>query len=132
MFTEADVANASYLWVYIVLGIVGLVGTGGLVGLVRWVKAQAVRDSKIDALLDPDKGVMALLGTQGKQLGDLQRSMRPNGLDTDQLGDIAKRTEREVGKLRDEFSKHVGASDEVHRALREDIDRKQDRGGGGR
>jgi hypothetical protein len=119
--------NKDYLWVYIVVGIVGLVGVGGIVGFVRWLKTQAVRDSKIDELIDPAKGVMAQMREHGKQLADLQRSMRPNGLDTDQLGDIAKRTEREVVRLRADFSKHLGSSEEIHRELREKIAKKQDR-----
>ena len=121
-------------WIYIVLTVLGIIGVGGLAAFYRGVKSQAVRDSKLDELIDPKDGVMARFEVQSAQVGrvaaqvaDLQRSMRPNGLDTDQLGDIAKRTEKKVIELADSFNRHLGASEEIHRTLREDIARKQDR-----
>jgi hypothetical protein len=125
--TQASL-NTSYLWVYIVLGAISIVGGGGgLVAFIKWLKNQTLRDGKIDDMLDPKTGAMALLAQHGMVLADLQRSMRPNGLNTDQLGDIAKRTEHAVDRLEENFNQHKGESDAVHKQLRKDIDRKQDR-----
>jgi hypothetical protein len=133
----ADTAHAAataYNLIYIALGVLGIGGGAGLYGLIRWFKRQTIRDSKLDELIDPEGGVMARLDKHGRQLEDLQRSMRPNGLNTNQLGDIAKRTEETViqlretvTKLNDGFRRHQGESDQIHRNLREAIDRKQDR-----
>lgn len=127
--TSAQVANNAYLWVYVIIGIVTLLGTGGMVGLVRWLKRQGIRDAQIDRVVlavlgddTPDhKSLQQRLDAQDRAIDKAIEATQSNGLNTNQVGDIAKRTENIVTDLRDEFKKHLGSSDEVHRQMWREI-----------
>ena len=121
MVLSASLTDIYYI-IGIFIGVMLIVGAGGLFGLIQWIKKSGARDAKIDELLDSKTGVMARLDEQDKTLSELQHSVKPNGLDTNQVGDIAKRTEnavREIAKkqetMNERFLKHLGQSDEVHK-----------------
>jgi len=125
---EATNPNTIYTVLYILLGIGALAGTSGVYGLWRYAKNAGKRDAKIDeavnAILDPATGHAAntaVLSDHGKQLARIQRSISPNGLNTQSLGDVAARVERDVKSIRTQLDQHVGASDETHREMRHRI-----------
>lgn len=97
MLADAAASSANATWALVVLG-----AGGSLVGAITWLIHRGKRDQKIDELL---------------------AEVKPNGGNTQSLGDIAKRTEQKVDHLRDDFQKHVGHSDaveiEVFRRLRD-------------
>lgn len=61
------------------------------------------------------------------RLSAIERAMKPNGLDTDQIGDMMKRTEAMVEKLSGKLDQHIGAEAESRKEIWRAIDRKQDR-----
>lgn len=81
-----------------------LVGVGTLTLCAGWVahdRAETRRDAQV----------------QGR-LQAIEEQLKPNGLNTDQVGDIAKRTERSVGRLAERFEgvaerldRHLGYSE---------------------
>lgn len=121
----ADVANAAYLWVYVAVGLVALLGGGGLYGLVKWLKRQAVRDAKLDELIDAK--LMRRLDDQDQVLRNLENASRSNGLDSNTVGDIAGRVEVAVGEVKTSLDRHIGASDQIHSEMWRAINRKQDK-----
>lgn len=139
----ADSVNTSYLLIGIAVGIVALFGA--FFGFGAWLKRQWLRDGKLDELIDPKTGVLKVLqeymqsrdeqdGAMNKRLDEVtrrldrqDRSMRSNGLDTNQVGDIAKRTENAVKKLQESFDRHVGANDQEHKSIWRALRLKQDK-----
>jgi hypothetical protein len=113
-----DVANTTYLWIYVALGVIGLVGAG--VALRKYFFKQAVREVAIDALIHPDTGVMA-------RLEKIEKTLSPNGLDTDNVGDIAKRTEVAVRKVQRGLTQHIAAEANARSEIWQELARKQDR-----
>lgn len=118
-------ANMTYLVIYAVLGLIGLVTAG--YGLNKWNRKQAVREAKLDGLIDPETGVMA-------RLAAIEKNLSPNGKDTQGVGDIAariedlaKKTNRGVAALRSRLDQHIGECKNEHAHLREELDRKQDK-----
>ena len=68
------------------------------------------------------------------QVSKIQTAMTPNGLNTNQIGDVAARVEKKmddladvVAKLEKAFQRHVGASEEIHRQMRSYIEKKADK-----
>jgi predicted negative regulator of RcsB-dependent stress response len=113
----ASVANSSYLVIYAVIGVVTLVGFG-------FAAFKAIRKQGADA------------ERLENRLQSIERNLKPNGLDTEQVGDVVKRTENAVGDLTStveelsaKLERHLGASDEAHANLRAAINRKQDKRG---
>jgi hypothetical protein len=131
--------------VYILIGIVTIGGGGGAIGIWRTSRAdrrraekvareQGVRDERLDRVIsavlgdeqhDGAGGVLRRLDaqdrqseTQGRILADIQREQKPNGGNTQRLGDIAKRTERKVDEIKTQLDTHIGQSTEVHEELR--------------
>lgn len=107
LVADAQVANTTYLWLYVAIGIPTLAGM--LIGGYRWVKAQGVRDAKIDQLL-----------TQ----------LAPNGLNTNRPGDILKRTENKVDDLlakhehlASQVDRHIGAEEASRREIWREINK---------
>lgn len=149
-----EVANTSYLVVYVLLGIMGLCGVSGLGGLFLYVKkkgkaeAEAVEKAKRDDETakvvqgDPNapigspewrglKGVVPDLVRQMQDMNgvlrDVQRNITRNGLNTSGVGDTVARTERDVGKLRESVDQHIGESREQHRQMWQSINAKADK-----
>ena len=116
--TQASVANASYLWVYVLIGVVTLVGFAVASG--RWLRRQGVRDAALNALIDPDTGVMV-------QLAEIRKNLQPNGKNTQGVGDIVARTEEAVAKVDRTVNRHIGSCIQAHEDLQRQIDRKQDK-----
>lgn len=94
----AQVANTTYLLVYIVVGVATIVGLG-FAGA-RWLRNSGAAEARLNSRLD-----------------SLERLMKPNGLDTDELGDMVKRTEHKVDAIATKLDQHIGSSDQVHRDL---------------
>jgi hypothetical protein len=121
-------SNPIYVVLYVLLGVGALAGTSGVYGLWRYAKNAGKRDAKIDdavnAILDPETGhaaSTALLTDHSRDLATIKRSISPNGLNTQSLGDVAARVERDVKSIRTQLDRHVGASDETHREIRHRI-----------
>lgn len=127
-------STTPYDLIWIVVGLFALLGAGGAYGIIKWIKKTGVRDAKIDELLHPETGVLQRLKKMeqqgiesGRQISDLTRSTRANGLTTDQVGDIAKRTEIAVNEIRDKVLLHIGSSESEHKTMWKAIQQKQDK-----
>lgn len=123
--SAAPPGDGAYTVVWVLIGVVTLLGTGGALGVFKWAKKQGVRDSKIDLVIDVvlgdgngGKPLKDRLDAQDRKLDDIQREARPNGGNSQRLGDIAKRTEKKVDDLGSKFDQHIGQSEEVHSELR--------------
>jgi hypothetical protein len=133
--TQQDIANSAYLWVGVVVGLLMLLGGGGGVyALVKWLKRQGVRDGRLDEMIDPEEGwrpqlaaIKSQLGEQDVVLAAAKRSMQSNGLDTMQVGDIARRTELAVRELQSSFDVYRGANETEHKSLWVAVNRKADK-----
>lgn len=111
--------------IYILIGVVTVGGAGGLLGLYKWAKKQGVRDSQLDLVIgvvlgdgNGGKPLKDRLDMQDRKLDEIAREAKPNGGNTQRLGDIAKRTERKVDDLGTKLDQHIGQSEEVHSDLR--------------
>jgi hypothetical protein len=132
--STADVANSAYLWIYILIGLVTLLGSGGAVGLYRAAKKQGVRDQQFDLVIKavlPDEngkgGLTNRLSALDRQLDEIKHEQKPNGGNTQRLGDIAKRSEGKIDALSTKLDQHIGQSTEVHADIRrgqESLDRR--------
>lgn len=137
--TQQDIANSAYLWVGVIVGLVLLLGGGGgLFALVKWLKRQGVQESQQSVMreqwFDPDDGFTASmrkintrLDGQDTVLAAAKQSMQSNGLDTNQVGDIARRTELAVKDLQSSFDVYRGSNESEHRSLWVAVDRKADK-----
>jgi peptidoglycan hydrolase CwlO-like protein len=126
-----------------VLSVVGVVAAGATIGSLMLVGWKMIHDSGVaDANRATDA---AAIKNQVQRLADqvssLHRVVTPNGKDTDQLGDIAARTEEKVDSLADTvrelgdvvsalgvaFKQHLEDSRKEHRVLRALANRKADK-----
>lgn len=114
---SAQVANTSYLWIYALIGLITLAGF--VFAAVKALRKQGADAERLE-----------------NRLQSIERNLKPNGLDTEQVGDVVKRTENAVGDLTStveelsaKLERHLGASDEAHANLRAAINRKQDKRG---
>lgn len=129
----ADSATNVYTFLYILLGIVGLGGTAGVLGVYKWAKKQGVRDAQLDRVIDVvlngsnGKTLTDRLDAQDRQLEDIKREAKPNGGQSQRLGDIAKRTEQKVDGLSSKLDQHIGIDETVQSDLKKrvsDIERR--------
>jgi hypothetical protein len=109
----AQVANTTYLWVYVVIGVVTLAGI--VVASARWLKKQGVTEAAVKALIDAN--LLTRLSDQDRTLAELKKSLSPNGLVGNEVWNIAKRTENKVDLLSTKLDQHIGSSDQTHRDL---------------
>src|ERR1700722_14278720 len=107
LLAQSASSPQTYNLIWIVIGLFTLVGAGGVYGFIKWIKKSGVRDAKIDELLSPTNGVLERLEQikkteldQDREITDLVRSTRSNGLTTNEVGDIAARTEIAVNDIR--------------------------------
>ncbi len=115
---SASIANTSYLALWGVLGFLYLLGMA--FAAVRYWRKQGARDAKIDEVLDSTTGAMV-------RLAAIEKNLKPNGLNTQGVGDVVARTEIAVGELSTKLDQHIGASDEVHASLRRELAGKQNK-----
>jgi hypothetical protein len=103
--------NTTSLWLYLVLGLI-TVGTllWGGIKLIRQQGAEEVRKKDRDDKLN--ETVVALhtnLTNLESNVQAIEKNLKPNGLNTERLGDIAKRTENAVSSLTSKMDQHIGA-----------------------
>lgn len=151
--TTSDPLQTIYVVVGILGALVVVFGAGGLAGLWRSVKKSGIREGQLDQIIASqpsteqvkeravrdaqlDSVIVEVLGDgQTKSLRselsavnlavlEIKRTMSPNGLNTNHLGDIAKRTEKavtelgvDVRKQRADLNEHIGSSRTEHNAL---------------
>ena len=115
-----NVSSDTYNWLYVGVGVLMLVGL--VYAGIRWLKKQAVAEAALQALVDAN--VLQRLKDQDEVLAEIRRAQQPNGLDTDEPGDIGKRTENLVKELFEEvkatntkLDKHMGASEVEEREI---------------
>lgn len=106
--TLPEAVNTTYLLVYVVIGAATLIGFA--VAAARWLRRQGAAEARLNVRLDT-----------------LERALKPNGLDTDQIGDMVKRTENKVDAITSKLDQHIGASDQVHRELWRAVRSKEDK-----
>lgn len=113
-----EVANTSYLWLYVLIGVITIAGF--VIAAGRWLRRQGARDAALNALIDPETGVMV-------QLAEITKNLQPNGKNTQGVGDIVARTEDAIRKIDRTLERHIGSCNQAHDDLRRQIDRKQDK-----
>lgn len=127
--------TVAYNLLYILIGLFLLGGAGGGYGLYRAIKSAGVKEAKIDRMLaffegDGTKDNPALkdrLDSQDRQIALAVKATSSNGLNTNQVGDIAKRTENAVAILTESVNQHIGESRESHRSIWKELGRKVDK-----
>jgi len=87
-------SQGSYNFIWIIVGVVTIIG--GLIEFMRWRDRRVIRNDKLDELL---------------------KRVTPNGKNTNQLGDVAARTEDAVNRLNKQFEHHRNAVNRRLRAL---------------
>lgn len=105
---SAQLANTTYLWIWVVIGIVTIAGSA--VAVYKWAKQQGVKDEAMDNRLEL-----------------IEKQLKPNGLNTDQVGDVVKRTENAVGELGSKLDQHIGAELQARREMWRAINGKQNK-----
>lgn len=116
--------------VYIFVGVFALAGVGGIASVYRLIRKSGVRDANIDktveAVLNPESGTVVkmdkLTTTQarhGETLARIEHKLSVNGLDSQNVGDIAKRVEIalkdidfQVRQTNTKLDQHIGQHDE--------------------
>lgn len=114
----AETLNSTYLAAGIIVAVIAIVTAGAAIW--RSVKAGIAKEEREKALLD-------LVPKLSDRIGGLERKLTPNGLDTEQVGDVVKRTENAVRDIRSRLDQHIGASETTHEQMWRVINRKQDR-----
>lgn len=117
-----------YYWVGIIVGVVAII-TGIWAAqrrIMRSIKKNAISDAALKSIIDAN--VLVRMSDQDKILSDIKRATRPNGLNTDEVGDIVKRVEIAIASLSLKIdanatilNQHIGQSDEAIRQIRDDI-----------
>lgn len=95
-------ANTAYLWVWVGIGVITLIGFG--ITAFRWVRKSGADAAKLEA-----------------RLASIETAIRPNGKDTQQLGDIAARTEEKLDALDSKLDRHIGSQEEVNKQMWREI-----------
>lgn len=105
---SAQVANTSYLWIWVIIGVFTVIGFG--FGAFKWIRQTGIDAAKLE-----------------NRLASIEKQLKPNGLDTEQVGDVVKRTENAVNELTAKLNQHIGAEAEAREQMQRQIDRKQDK-----
>lgn len=111
--------NSIALILYILVAVMSLVGVGGVAGWLKSRNVQAVRDDKLDrvieVVLDPETG----FDSHTRQLADITTKVSRNGGGSQSVGDIASRVETAVGEVKAQvravdksLQRHIGQHDE--------------------
>lgn len=87
--------------------------------------AQAVRNARLDEFMKKiggdgtpaNPGMEARFQALDTRMLRIENAMSPNGLNTLQLGDMARRTELNVENLSKKFDEHKEMSDQTHLAM---------------
>ena len=144
----AVTSTGVWLVVEIVCGVIVILEFVRRIALrLKWqLVEQAAETAAVKSLIDADvlgrfEHVDETLDTVTGQLAALRQAMKPNGKDTQEIGDIAARTEDKIDELTTKvgglstrvddtnrkLDQHIGAADEKERQLRAALDRKADR-----
>jgi hypothetical protein len=122
-------STATYNIVWVLIGVATLVGFG--IGAVRWIRNQGKADAERTSA---EAEVRRRLDVQDSALARLETAIKPNGLDSQELGDIAKRTENKVDALVlkldatvTKLDKHIGAAEIEEREIWREIHKKADK-----
>lgn len=132
MFAVATTASSAADVFIVITSVLTILGGGSLFSIWRYAKKRGVRDAKIDqtvdVVLDPYTGHAELVAqskSHGAALARIEGKMSANGLDSQHIGDIAARIERDVKQLSGEvreantkLDRQIGANEEAHRSLR--------------
>lgn len=116
---------------YILVALMALVGVGGFTGWLKGRNTAAVKEDKldrvIDMILDPETGFDShsrQLAEGARQLADIAAKVSRNGGGSQSVGDIASRVEKALGEargdirgIRSKLDQHVGAHDERDTAI---------------
>lgn len=136
IFADAATTTATaYNLLWILVGLLGVGGAGGAYGLYKWIKNTGVREDKIDKMLSffegdgtRDKpGLEIRMDNQDREIAKAVKATSSNGLNTNQVGDIAKRTENAVGTLTDTLNQHIGEEREARKTLWKEVAKKVDK-----
>jgi hypothetical protein len=107
--TASDqVANSTYLWIGALVGAITVACF--VLAAVKALRKQGADAERLE-----------------NRLQSIEKNLKPNGKDTQGVGDIVARTEDAIGELAAKLERHLGASDEAHANLRAAINRKQDK-----
>lgn len=136
--SEAPTNGVSFTTLlYILLAVASLLGSGGVYWWWQLARRSGVRDERqdrtADVVLGIEPSVMNPTGTPGlvRRLEGIERMLSPNGLDSQSIGDVAKRVElaveqidRRMGTLdkrmtgvKTTLDRHIGQHDERDAAL---------------
>lgn len=88
----------SSLWIWWIVGFVTLIGAG--LSAVRWLRGQGADAARLEA-----------------RLAAIEKALRPNGLNTNEIGDVVARTEAKLDALDSKLDRHIGAQEEVNRQV---------------
>jgi hypothetical protein len=133
--TGGEPTNTLDSVIYVLTFLLLLMGGGGVVAGVKYLRNSGVRDRDIN------KTVAEVLGDHTQDLKPLRtevmelrteilavrKSISPNGLNSDELGDMVKRTENGVKRMDQTLNRHIGASEEAHTAIWRAIRLKADK-----
>ena len=112
---SASASDGIYLVFFVIGSVIAIItALWGGVKLIRKQAAEEARQASKDEQRDA-------------QLAELKKLIKPNGLNTEGIGDIAKRTEIAVRELASKLDQHMGAEKRDREDIWNAIERKQDR-----
>lgn len=117
-----QVANSAFLWIGALVGLITLVGV--VITVSKFFKQQGASAERLE-----------------NRLQSIEKQLKPNGLDTEQVGDVVKRTENAVNNLSSDVSElsekldqhgtkldqHIGAEAEARQQIIDKIRRLERR-----
>lgn len=105
---SAQALNTTYLWAGIIVSVVAL-GTG-LLTLAKGVRTWAANEAKQRANIE-------MVPELVKRMTAIEKAIKPNGKDTQQIGDIAARVEEKIDKLDSKLDRHIGGAEKEGNAI---------------
>ena len=113
MVAAAAAAGPSVLEIaYVVIGISTIIGA--VVGVYRWAKSKGVKEDEVkrmaDVVLpfDHTRGTLSeRLDAQDKELAAIRKELKPNGGNTDALGDMVLRMETKLNDMNLKLVSHI-------------------------
>lgn len=109
---------------YILVALMALVGVGGFTGWLKGRNTAAVKDDKLDRVLELVLDEETGFADHTRRLADIESKVSRNGGGSQSVGDIASRVEKALGEartdirgIRSKLDQHVGAHDERDTAI---------------
>lgn len=100
----AVTSSDSYNYIWIIVGVFSLIE--GIKSAIGWVSRRVIRNKNVDDLL-----------LARKQIEEVDKKISPNGKNTNNVGDVALRTEEKVDKIAISLEHHRNAVNRRLRAL---------------